>query len=194
MSVTQIRGVDILDRTISVGELKDLAPSEGVGLSLNYENGSLRDDNTVVVVASGSVALTDNSTNFVEVDSAGVVTANTVGFNSGRVPLAEVSTSGGFITALIDKRAWLSTASGGGGGGISESDIVEGEIPSGTLNGVNTVFTLANTPNPQTSLKLYLNGLRQQVGAGNDYTLSGATITFSVAPVATDVILADYRK
>lgn len=57
----------------------------------------------------------------------------------------------------------------------------DSETPSGTINGTtgadgNAVFTLANAPNPALGLKLVLNGLiRFQ---GDDYTLSGTTITY----------------
>ena len=74
---------------------------------------------------------------------------------------------------------------------LSSSNNVFGESPSGTIDGTNTNFTLANTPQAGT-LRVYLNGLRQQEGAGNDYTVSGNTITFTTAPSTGDVILADY--
>jgi hypothetical protein len=77
--------------------------------------------------------------------------------------------------------------------GLTESNFVDNEVPSGTINGSNTAFTLANTPIAG-SVKLYLNGVRQEAGAGNDYTISGATITMLDAPLAGDKLLADYRK
>jgi hypothetical protein len=57
----------------------------------------------------------------------------------------------------------------------------------------STTGTLTNAPNPSTSLHLYRNGVRQQSGIGNDYTLSSATITLAVAKVSGDIFLADYR-
>ena len=80
-----------------------------------------------------------------------------------------------------------------GSGTLSTSNYVTEETPSGSINGSNTAFTLANTPTAGT-LKLYLNGLRLKSGAGNDYTLSTATITMTTAPVSGDVLLADYMK
>ncbi len=67
---------------------------------------------------------------------------------------------------------------------------VKNEVPSGTLNGSNTVFTLANTPAPN-SESVYLNGVRQKKDS-NDYTISGDTITFTDAPQSTDILLVDY--
>ena len=79
------------------------------------------------------------------------------------------------------------------GSGPSAS-FVDGEIPSGAINGVNLVFTLANAPNPASSLKLYKNGVLLQ--QNTDYTLSGSTITFAspnIAPLSGDLLTAFYR-
>lgn len=75
-------------------------------------------------------------------------------------------------------------ASGGG------NTAVFGEIPSGTINGANVTFTLANTPVAGT-VAVYLNGARQKVT--DDYTISGATITFVSAPLSGSNLLADYE-
>lgn len=69
--------------------------------------------------------------------------------------------------------------------------IVNEEIPTGTINGSNVTFTLANTPLAG-SLALYLAGARQWNNGSGDYTLSGATITFANAPTV-GALLADYR-
>ena len=83
-----------------------------------------------------------------------------------------------------------------GGGGLSkihlESKFIDDETPSGTVNGTNKAFTLANTPNPSTSVKVFVNGMRMRIT--EDYTLSGKTITFITAPPANSIILCDYRK
>jgi hypothetical protein len=54
-----------------------------------------------------------------------------------------------------------------------------GQVPSGTINGTNTVFTISGgTP---VLAMVFLNGIYQTPG-GFDYTLSGSTITFNTAP------------
>ncbi|MBL8228096.1 MAG: hypothetical protein JNL98_06450 [Bryobacterales bacterium] len=70
---------------------------------------------------------------------------------------------------------------------------VDNEVPTGLLNGSNITFTLANPPNPATSLQLFRNGIFQKPGL--DYALAGNTITFTSlsVPQANDVILASYR-
>ena len=73
------------------------------------------------------------------------------------------------------------------------ADFVDRETPSGTIDGANTTFTLANTP-VAGSEHVYLNGLLQEDGAGNDYTISGDTITYLSAPQSGDTLRVSYRK
>lgn len=69
---------------------------------------------------------------------------------------------------------------------------VDSETPSGTLNGTNKIFTLANNPDPDLSLMLFKDGALQTSG-GVDYTLVGDTITFVIAPRSTSIVRAWYR-
>lgn len=67
----------------------------------------------------------------------------------------------------------------------------DNETPSGTINGSNVNFTLANPPNPPACLELYANGIEQIQNM--DYTLSGAAITYITAPATGDILRAFYR-
>lgn len=78
-------------------------------------------------------------------------------------------------------------------GTLSTSNFVTEETPSGSINGSNISFSLAFTPTTGT-LKLYLNGVRQKSGAGNDYTITGNIIQMTTAPISGDVLIADYMK
>jgi hypothetical protein len=64
---------------------------------------------------------------------------------------------------------------------------VIGEVVSGS----GTSFTLAHTP-VSSSLRLFGAGQRLTPGAGNDYTISGATIT-TVNSYSAGQLLADYN-
>ena len=81
-----------------------------------------------------------------------------------------------------------------GGGGINVGALsihfIDDETPTGTVNGSNKVFTTNLTP-ATGSLKVYRGGTRQRVT--EDYTLSGRTITFTIAPVVGEILLCDYR-
>jgi len=57
------------------------------------------------------------------------------------------------------------------------------------MNGTNVVFTLSATP-ISGSLILFLNGVEQIPTV--DYTISGTSITYTVAPKSTDLMTAWY--
>jgi hypothetical protein len=78
-------------------------------------------------------------------------------------------------------------------GTLNATNFVIEEIPTGAINGVNVNYSLAYTPTAGT-VKVYLNGLRQRSGAGNDFTISTNIITFITPPIAGDVISCDYMK
>ena len=67
---------------------------------------------------------------------------------------------------------------------------VDGEVPSGVIDGANKTFTLAHAP-AIASLHLYQNGLRQT--PATHYGIAGNTITFVTPPPLGATILADYR-
>jgi hypothetical protein len=68
---------------------------------------------------------------------------------------------------------------------------VDAEIPSGTINGSNTAFTVVNAPNPSTSIRIYVNGVRLR--PTTDYTISGTSLTMVWVPQTGDWLYADYR-
>jgi len=76
---------------------------------------------------------------------------------------------------------------------ITGVGFIDAETPAGSINGSNNSFTLAQTPNPSTSLGVFRNGIRLKPGL--DYTLNGNAITFSAAmiPQLADVLLCSYR-
>jgi hypothetical protein len=82
---------------------------------------------------------------------------------------------------------------GGTGTSGSAFAFVDGEIPTGVINGANAAFLLGNAPLPGFSLALFRNGLR--LTQGSDYALSNSAVTFvqSAIPQANDVLLASYR-
>lgn len=85
-------------------------PDTTSGLTFGYKAGALRDDDSIISVSAGTVSLTDDATNYVEVDSSGTVSANTSGFTIGQIPLHEIVTSSGSISSVTDKRTWLSAS------------------------------------------------------------------------------------
>jgi len=76
---------------------------------------------------------------------------------------------------------------------VQDDEVVANEIPSGLIDGSNTIFTLANTPVTGT-VQVFLNGLLQAPGSGLDYTISGDTITFAKAPKTNSDLYVSYIK
>lgn len=80
----------------------------------------------------------------------------------------------------------------GGGGGTSLGNLIYGEVPAGTVNGVNKNFTTANTYRP-TLLSVFLNGVRQR--RTNDYSeTSNNSFSFVAAPQTGDILSVDYMQ
>ena len=79
-----------------------------------------------------------------------------------------------------------------GAGTYTAVNFADLETPSGTINSSNVTFTLAHAPSAAASLILVLNGAVQNAG-GNDYTLSGSTITFASAPLTGSNLICWYR-
>lgn len=75
--------------------------------------------------------------------------------------------------------------------GLTASNFVTRETPSGTINGSNAIFTLANTPISGTE-QVFLNGVLQALTT--DYTISSATITMIPAPTTGDKLRVTYMK
>ena len=76
-------------------------------------------------------------------------------------------------------------------GGLTTSSFTFNETPTGSVDGMNTDFVLAAAP-VSGKLSVTKNGLKLKPGAGNDYTVTGDTITMASAPESGDLILVDY--
>lgn len=175
-------------------------------LASSFENGDTVDG---VVLATGDRILIKDQASQAEngiyiVNASGAPTRDTQMDAWAEVPGAFVAVEEGTTNA---DTVWLCTANQGGtlnttaitwqqiptSAGLTNSNFVDKETPSGTINGSNTAFTLANTP-VAGSEHVYLNGMLLDVGAGNDYTISGANITMLTAPSGSDKLRVSYRK
>jgi phage-related tail fiber protein len=197
--------VDNLAAGIDVHPSVRVATTTNGTLATAYENGDTVDG---VTLATGDRILLKNQTTGSE---NGIYTVNASGAPT-RATDADASselTAGAFVfveegTANADT-GWILTTnnaitlgstsltfskfSGVGSG----QDWVDKETPSGSINGSNTTYTLANTPIAG-SEHVYLNGILQDSGSGNDYTISGATITYLSAPATGSKLRVSYRK
>jgi len=98
--------------------------------------------------------------------------------------------------SVIDKTGKLvSESSGGGGGGSTSMEYVSKEIPTGVVDGTNRTFTIEYLP-IQYMEEIYVNGILQDEGSSNDYTIVGKNITFTVdaTPFPPDKVRVSYFK
>lgn len=175
-------------------------------LATSFANGQVIDD---VTLATGNRILIKNQGTQSEngiyiVNTSGAPTRATDMDTWTEVPGAFVAVEEG--TTNLDT-IWLCTANQGGTlgstsitwqqipttPGLAASNFIDKEVPSGSINGSNTSFVLANTP-ISGSEYVYLNGVLQESGSGNDYTIATATITMTTAPLTGEKLRVSYRK
>ena len=183
-----------------------VATSTAGTLATSFANGQTVDG---IVLATNDRILIKNQASQAEngiyvVNASGAPTRATDMDAWTEVPGAFVAVEEG--TTNVDT-IWLCTSNQGGTlgstaitfqqipttAGLSNTNFVDKEIPSGSINGSNTAFTLANTP-VVGSEHVYLNGVLQESGAGNDYTISGTAITMFSAPLTGEKLRVSYRK
>lgn len=106
----------------------------------------------------------------------------------------DVDTTGianNYILKWNSTRGIWEVGANSGGGGSSSS--IYNEVPSGLVNGSNTTFTTSQNFTTNTT-RVYLNGLRQKLVSGVDYTESGnSQIIFNSPPAINDIIVVDYE-
>ena len=150
----------------------------------------------VTVITVGTAAGTWDSA--YSTSSAGTVTAisvaSTNGFagssSGGATPALTLSTT---ITGILKGNGTAISAATVGSDYVNNASFIVRETPTGLVNSSNVTYTLANTPTVGTE-QVYLNGMLQEPGAGNDYTISAAVITYLSAPATGDRLRVSYMK
>lgn len=130
------------------------------------------------IVNPGLVTPSQTQTALVEIYSSNKVLVT----NNDGVAVASSVTSDQF-TSLIAKNDYL----------LLKTKLITRETPSETPDGLISAFTLANSP-VETTECVFLNGILQDYGLGNDYTLSNNSLVFNVAPQENDKIRINYYK
>ena len=113
-------------------------------------------------------------------------------FATGRVAMVD---SSGYIDGVSGNTGDCVHVDGSSGPcGPPQVSFMDGDNPSGIVDGANTIFSLSGTPSPATSLAVYVNGLLQT--PGTDYSLTNTNVLQFVAastPQPGDTLLATYR-
>jgi hypothetical protein len=142
----------------------DTLTNKTINLANNTVTGTLAEFNTAV-----------SDANLASLAGSETLTNKTIALGSNTVS----GTMAQFDTACTD------------GNFVYVAKMITRETPTGAVNGSNTSYTLANTPVAGTE-QVFLNGILQEPGAGNDYQISGATITYETAPLTNDKLRVTY--
>ena len=148
-------------------------PTTHTGLTFHVGTGLFKEGDTVYNVPQTTLTLDDNTICYVYIDtdqSGGnhsTIQFNTTGFVNDMIPLYEVTTSGGAITNVVDKRAYLTKGMQFSGDKVVVTDPVTGEIVEhptvtldelSTLNGITTGTTIESRLQALDNNKLNIGG------------------------------------
>lgn len=142
-------------------------------------------------MAATPTQITRRQTNFFTATGDLLIGAGGAGTTPTVLPIGSTNQ---VLTVVSGTPAWSTAAAVPN---FSENEVLLGG-PSGT-GSPGTSYTLAHTPNPLNSLKLYLNGQRLTYTSSgtfagtSDFTVSGITVTLAVTTVSGDTLVADYR-
>ena len=182
MAETQIRGdVQIMAGTIKNAQLAAAAVIDVTKLEVLADKaiiiGDGADNNKVVV--SGDITIGNDG---VAAIGAGVIVD------------ADVNTD----ASIAESKLAFDTGAGHDHDGTNSKNIVAGgfdvnrETPTGNIDGTNTDFTLATSPQAG-SEHLFKNGVLLDEGTDNDYSISGAVFSLATIPSSPDKVLASYN-
>jgi hypothetical protein len=156
-------------------------------------------NNTLNTVQTNATALGNSLTTLNT-----TVTSLSASVNSHETSISNLSASVGTLTSSVNTQATtltnltnlvngLNSTVNALSASSSNAVFVDSETPAGTIDGVNTAFSLANPPAPASSLILFRNGLA--LAPGVDYSLNGSAITFTGVnfPRGGDTLRASYR-
>ncbi len=191
------------DGLVGTGELKS-------GSFVFVTEGTVNADSGWMISTDGAITVGTTAINWVQFSGAGqiiagsgaVKTGNTIDVigtagrivaNADSIDLATVVTANTNCNLFnFDAYGRITSASAVAYITIAANRITR-ETPIGAKNGTNFSFSLAFTPTAGTE-EVFLNGLLQEPGAGNDYTISGSNITMATAPVSDDKLVVSYFK
>ena len=180
------------ESTRNLSEVFNANPATTTGLTWGYKAGVIRVDNVVTDVAAATVSLANNAVNYVEISNVGVVSRNTSGFTSGKIPIRQITVASGVQTVSTDKRAWFQTET------YSTSTVSQGGTGLTTItdhglllgSGTSAVTPLAAATNGQ--LPIGSTGadpvLATLTATANETTVANAAGTITIG-IADDVIV-----
>lgn len=161
--------VAVNETTIATAGTINALPST---YSVNRMTGASVVINGAVAGVNGQLLTISNFTGsdlIVNSENAGATAANRFSLASS-ISIPNKDSGLFYYSTAISRWVQLGAAGGGAGGQYVQ------EVPSGTINGVNTTFTLTQIPSDPKSLILWLDSTPLTI---SDYSLVGLTITIT---------------
>ena len=158
--------------------------TDGGGLDIDFEQGQIWMSGTFYSVAASSLTLADDDTSYVFVDNSGAVADNVTGFPGDCWPIAEVTTVGGDITAIADRRSY--SAQGVWDGTMDADEILLPRVSGSTYDDVEDANTLFG------SAGWFSGGALSDAGGGNINVTAGTGVLRSAATVTTQLLFIDW--
>lgn len=91
-------------KIVPAGDRFDIDTANSSGLALRVRGGTYLNGLGFKSAPNATLTLTASASNFVEMDDAGVISANTTGFTTGNTPLYVVTTGTAVVTGVEDWR------------------------------------------------------------------------------------------
>jgi hypothetical protein len=139
-----------------------------------------------VVVWDGNIVLDTDNVNWTQFSASTALVAGD-----------GIDISFGVISVKLDGTSLFESGAGvkvnTAGITYAMTNIVTRETPLGAVDSSNVTFILAFST-AVGSEHVYLNGILQDEGGSNDYTISGAIITFNMAPITGSKVRVSYWK
>ncbi len=165
---------------------------ENDGIQVNANDITVKIDGTTLSKSSTGLKVAVNGITGTEINPS--VAGNGLSGGGGSALSVNVAAAGSVeivsdeLQVKLDGSSLLSSASGLK---VNPAKFIVRETPTGLTNNSNVTFTLANTPIAGKE-SVYLNGILQDLGGANDYTISGAVITFNNAPKNNAKVRVNY--
>lgn len=126
---------------------------------------------------AAGLLVSDNATNYVFLDSLGILTINTVGYPLGaHIRLAQVLAAGGNISAIQDARSYFTSVGQSATPNLSPLNKGMSALVTGADGSLATASALGATPPSNGWISVYVNGVGYKVGNG---TKAGVPCYFS---------------
>jgi hypothetical protein len=171
---------DDIESMQTVSDTFDEDTATTTGLTWGYKGGLLRTTSTVTAIADGTVSLTDDTTNYIEIGTDGTVYVVASAFTAGRLPIRTVVCASGVQTTSTDMRSFFSithdavtvsepiSVSGQALSIINDADATITEIDTGVLADSDTVVPTSKAVFAQMQLQMLKTGSNLAIGSDAD--------------------------